>query len=74
MSMPRMVLTQGSSEVHDLATKGTCRIVAMLRRELSQGQERYIRVKGIQVQVYKLPGCRACFGSVTTFKSYIQSL
>ena len=58
--------------VHDLQAR--CPEMIKLSRELSQGRGCYTPVKAVQVRVYKLPGCRTCFGSVSAFQALLQNL
>lgn len=67
-----MVIVNQLGVVHDLATGRSCPEMVALRREFSQGRERYIPVKGVQVQAYRLPGCQTCFGTQAAFREYIS--
>lgn len=68
-----MVVTSKLGVVHDLATSRHCAEVSKLRREFSEGRECYVRVSAVQVVVYKLPGCRQCFGNVENFRLHVRS-
>jgi hypothetical protein len=68
----RMVIVNSVGVVHNLGTSD-CPEMVKLRRELSEGKERYVSVKGIQVRAYRLPGCGTCFGSRTAFDEYIKT-
>ena len=58
--------------VHNLSSN--CSKMINLRKELSQGRGCYTPVKAVQARVYKIPGCRTCFGSVTAFQALIQAM
>lgn len=68
----RMVLVNSIGVVHNLDTSN-CQEMVKLRREFSQGTERYVSVKGVQVGAYNLPGCSTCFGSKTAFDEFIST-
>jgi hypothetical protein len=68
----RMVIVDRKGTVHDLGG-GKCPAMINLRREFSRGTERYAPVKGLQVRVFKLPGCTDCFGSMQAFEEYIKT-
>lgn len=69
----RLVILDRFGLVHDLATDTDCSSMMSLRRELIEGRARYSSVKGIQALVYKLPGCRKCFGSEPEYHAYIST-
>lgn len=68
---PRLVMIN-PHVVHDLA--GTCQDMVRLRKEFSQGGECYTPVKAIQALVYKIPGCRTCFGTDEAFRQLIRTI
>lgn len=68
-----LVILNKQGLVHDFAGGQGCEEITRLAREHSQGRGRYVKVKAIQVQVFKLPGCRVCFGSEPAFKSFIST-
>lgn len=68
-----MVITSALGVVHDLNTQRHCLDMAKLRQELSERRGSYVSVKGVEVLVFKLPGCTRCFGSAVEFNEYLQT-
>lgn len=69
---PRMVMVN-KHLIHDLGNRN-CSEMVNLRREFSQGRERYTPVKAIQAIVYQIPGCRVCFGTEEAFRQLIRTI
>lgn len=69
--MPRLVMINRHL-VHDL--ERNCPEMIKLAEELSQGRGCYTTVKATEVLVYKIPGCRTCFGSEPIFQALLQAM